>query len=68
MRDEFGGKPATMGVLSNEILEARDMGRASLIVVRWAITRDGKRLMGGVSTQLWALCEGRTRIVFEHAS
>jgi len=68
MRDDFAG-PGKMGVLTNHILEARDLGDGqSLVVLRWSITRDGKRLMGGVSSQLWAQCDGRLRIVFEHAS
>jgi ketosteroid isomerase-like protein len=68
MRDEFRDRPAAMGILSNEVLEARSLGRSSLLVVRWSITLDGRKLMGGVSTQIWATCRGATRIVFEHAS
>ena len=69
MREEFGSTRETMGTLAIDVLESRDLGDGgSLIVVRWSITRGGARLMGGVSTQLWSECEGRTRIVFEHAS
>lgn len=69
MREEFGRTPATMGTLTIDVLESRDLGAGgSLIVVRWSIARDGARLMGGVSTQLWAECQGQTRIIFEHAS
>lgn len=69
MRDEFGGGPAAMGTLAIAVEDARDLGDgSSLVVVRWSITRGGARLMGGVSSQLWATCEGRMRVVFEHAS
>ncbi len=69
MREEFGREPGAMGVLVIDVLESRDLGGAgSLAVVRWAISRGGAHLMGGVSTQLWAECQGRRRVVFEHAS
>jgi hypothetical protein len=69
MREEFGREPGAMGVLAIELLETRDLGDGgSLAVVRWSITRDGARLMGGISSQLWAECQGRRRVVFEHAS
>ena len=68
MREEFGQSPGTMGTMAMEVLESRDLGDRGLVVVRWSIVRDGRRLMGGISSQLWAQCEGRLRIVFEHAS
>ncbi len=69
MREEFGREPGAMGTLAIDVLESRDLGGGgSLVVVRWAITRGGTRLMGGVSTQLWGDCDGRMRILFEHAS
>jgi hypothetical protein len=69
MRAQFGRDRAAMGRLDMELLESRDLGEAgSLAVVRWSITRDGTRLMGGISTQFWAPCEGRLRVVLEHAS
>lgn len=68
MRDEFQDRSG-MGKFGLEILNARALGGdTALLSVRWAITRDGRRLMGGVSTQLWQRCEGRLRIVLEHAS
>ena len=68
MREDFAGGTAAMGVLTNTVIDSRGLGGGqSLIVVKWDITRDGTRLMGGISTQLWAKCQGRTRIVFEHA-
>ena len=61
MREEFGRAPGAMGTLAVEVLESRDLGGGnSLVVVRWSIVRNGARLMGGVSTQLWAECQGRT--------
>ena len=69
MREEFAGGPQAMGTLAIDVLESRDLGSGnSLVVVRWAISRGGARLMGGVSSQLWAPCQGQIRIVFEHAS
>ena len=69
MRTEFGPGSDQLGVLTNDVIDIRGVGdNASLVVLRWSIVRDGKFLMGGVSTQLWAECQGRMRIVFEHAS
>ena len=69
LRTDFAGKPGQMGVYAGEVLEARDIDAdTALLVVRWSITRGGRRLMGGVSTQLWEPALGRWRIIFEHAS
>jgi hypothetical protein len=69
LRKDFAGKIGAMGRYSGEVLEARDVDAdTGLLVVRWEITRDGRRLMGGVSTQLWERAGDRWRIVFEHAS
>ena len=68
MREEFGRSPARMGTMTMEVLESRDLGERGLVVVRWSIVREGRRLMGGISSQLWAQCDGGMRIVFEHAS
>ena len=68
MRSDFAD-PVTMGQMAVEVLDRRAAGpQAALITLKWSITRDGKRLMGGVSTQLWEPCAGELRIVFEHAS
>ena len=68
MRADFAD-PARMGRMNVEILESRAVSPDSALVsLRWEISRDGRRLMGGVSTQLWAPCAGRLRIVLEHAS
>ena len=69
LRKDFAGKVGAMGRYTGEVLEARDVDAdTGLLVVRWEITRDGRRLMGGVSTQLWERAGDRWRIVFEHAS
>ena len=69
MREQFGRDPDAMGTMAAEALETRQLGDGSaLVVLRWSITDEGRRLMGGISTQIWAQCQGRTRIVFEHAS
>ncbi|HEX8364312.1 MAG TPA: nuclear transport factor 2 family protein [Allosphingosinicella sp.] len=68
MRQDFSDR-GSMGRSEAELLETRPVGRRSaLVVLRWSITRDGRRLMGGVSTQLWERCRGRLRITLEHAS
>lgn len=69
MRSAFGGRPEQMGRYAYEVLDARNVGSASaILVIRWSIDRDTERLMGGVSTQVWRRREGRWRIVLEHAS
>jgi hypothetical protein len=68
MRRDFADR-TRMGRYEAELLETRALGRRSaLVVLRWSITRDGRRLMGGISTQLWERCRGRLRITLEHAS
>ena len=69
MRSHFGGSPGQMGKLSLELIDARLFGDGSnLMVVRWAITKGTTRVMGGISSQLWADCDGKMRVVFEHSS
>ena len=68
MRREFR-EPAQMGRMTVDLLDVRAASADSVLVsLRWDISRDGVRLMGGVSTQLWSPCRGKMRIVFEHAS
>lgn len=68
MRSDFADR-RKMGVYSAEMLDVRDVGPgAGLIVFRWQIMRDGKRLMGGVSTQVWRKIAGDWKVVLEHAS
>ena len=69
MRADFSNHPDQMGTFSGEVLHKRDLSdNAALLVVRWSISRDGKRLMGGISTQLWERRNDHWRVVFEHAS
>jgi Domain of unknown function (DUF4440) len=69
MRDEFAHRPREMGNYSGEILESRSLGSGrALLVVRWAIRKDERQMMGGVSTQVWERKDRKWLIVFEHAS
>ena len=69
MRLDYAGKPDAMGTYSGEVLDARNFDATrSLLVVRWSITRHGRRIMGGVSTQLWEQRGIDWVIVLEHAS
>jgi hypothetical protein len=68
MRKDFKD-PQRMGVMQFRLLDSRPLGRGqALTTIRWEITRAGSRIMGGVSTQLWQRCDGRLRVVLEHAS
>lgn len=68
MRADFAD-PAAMGTYSAEVLDARNLGRdGAVIVFRWQIVKDGTRLMGGTSTQIWREVEGSWRAVLEHSS
>jgi hypothetical protein len=68
MRTDFANSEE-MGTYSAEVLDARTLGREdALIVFRWQIVRDGRRLMGGTSTQVWRKIGGSWFAVFEHAS
>ena len=69
MRAMFGGGPGKMGTLRIDLVDHRLLGDgSSLMVVRWSIMDQGKRRMGGISTQLWSECDGRMRVVFEHGT
>lgn len=68
MRAEAAANP-DLGDYQAEVLEARDLGPDSaLLVIRWSITRDGERVMGGISTQIWRRVDDAWVVVFEHAS
>ncbi|MDO9222813.1 MAG: nuclear transport factor 2 family protein [Caulobacter sp.] len=68
MRAEAAANP-DLGDYQVEVLDSRDLGPDSaLLVIRWSISRDGKRLMGGISTQIWRQIDGLWVVVFEHAS
>ena len=55
--------------MSTEVLNAIALeGDAAIVTIRWSINRNDEPSMGGVSSQLWRVCEGPFRIVFEHAS
>jgi ketosteroid isomerase-like protein len=66
MRSFFGG--GAQGVMANEVLYAARFGETVLVTLRWAAERNGARVLGGVSTQIWAPCAGAMRVVYEHAS
>jgi ketosteroid isomerase-like protein len=58
-----------MGVYSYEPLHIEQVSReAVFFVFRWKIELDGKRLMGGVSSQVWKKLNGRWVVTSEHAS
>lgn len=68
MRRGFGSR-SRMGTLDIKVLNEINLGEnKSLVTVRWSIKRGGRQVMGGVSSQLWALCDHEMRVVFEHAS
>jgi uncharacterized protein (TIGR02246 family) len=69
MRADFAGQPEKMGVYSGEVLVARDLGPDfALLVVKWSIVLNSKKLFGGVSTQIWQRFGSEWRIAVEHAS
>ncbi|MEJ8802900.1 YybH family protein [Pontibacter sp. H249] len=58
-----------MGVYSYEPLHIEQVSKEAVyFVFRWKIELDGKRLMGGVSSQVWKKLDGRWVITSEHAS
>ncbi|WP_299985104.1 nuclear transport factor 2 family protein [uncultured Pontibacter sp.] len=58
-----------MGEYTYEPLHIEQVGpEAVYYVYRWKIDLQGKKLMGGVSSQLWKKVEGRWVITSEHAS
>ncbi|GGK65902.1 DUF4440 domain-containing protein [Rufibacter glacialis] len=60
---------STMGQYSYEPLHLEALGKeAALYVIQWKIELDGKRLMGGVSSQIWKKMDGKWVIASEHAS
>lgn len=69
MRKSFARHPELMGTYSGEVLDARTISKKNaLLVVKWSIVREGKRLMGGISTQLWQRNGREWRVILEHAS
>jgi hypothetical protein len=58
-----------MGVYTYEPLHIEQVSKEAIyFVFRWKIELDGKRLMGGVSSQLWKNIGGRWVVTSEHAS
>jgi hypothetical protein len=69
MRRQFGRSRQSMGTLAIKVEQALDLAEnKALLTVRWSVTRGGRRVMGGISSQLWAMCGGQLRVVFEHSS
>ncbi len=69
MRTEFADR-SKMGHYAGKVVHTQELAPdLVLLVLDWSIMdRDGKRLMGGVSTQLWRHLGGGWKAVFEHAS
>ena len=58
-----------MGVYSYTPLHIEKLSKSSVLYVyRWKIELNGKRTMGGVSSQVWKKINGRWLIISEHAS
>ena len=61
--------PKKMGIYSYSPLHIEVLSESSAyFVIDWKIELEGNRLMGGISSQLWRLVEGRWVVVAEHAS
>lgn len=57
-----------MGVYSYEPLHIEKLSKRSVYYAfRWKIELNGKRIMGGVSSQVWKKIGGRWQITAEHA-
>jgi ketosteroid isomerase-like protein len=58
-----------MGIYTYEPLHIEQVSKEAVyFVFRWKIELDGKRLMGGVSSQVWKKLDGRWVVTSEHAS
>lgn len=58
-----------MGKYSIDELYAEELKDGLVLyVVRWKIELDGKKLMGGISSQLWKLVDGKWVVTVEHGS
>jgi len=67
-RKDFSDK-AKMGVYTYEPLHIEELSKRSVYYVfRWKIELNGKKLMGGISSQVWKKIGGRWLITAEHAS
>lgn len=66
-RKDFSDR-SKMGVYSYEALHIEKLSKRSVYYVfRWKIELNGKRMMGGVSSQVWKKIGGRWLITIEHA-
>lgn len=67
-RKDFSDK-AKMGVYSYEPLHIEKLSKRTVYYTfRWKIELGGKKIMGGVSSQVWKKIGGHWRITSEHAS
>lgn len=67
-RKDFANS-SRMGIYSFEPLHIEQLApQVVFYVFRWKIELEGKRLMGGVSSQLWKNIGGRWVVTSEHAS
>jgi ketosteroid isomerase-like protein len=67
-RKDFSDK-AKMGVYSYEPLHIEKLSKRTVYYTfRWKIELNGKKIMGGVSSQVWKKIGGRWLITAEHAS
>jgi ketosteroid isomerase-like protein len=67
-RKEFGDK-TKMGVYSYNALHIEEVSTAVVyFVFRWKIELNGKRIMGGISSQIWKKIDNRWVVTAEHAS
>lgn len=66
-KKDFADK-SKMGIYSFEPLHIEKLSKTAVYYVfRWKIELNGKRKMGGVSSQVWKKIKGRWLIVSEHA-
>ncbi len=67
-RKDFADK-SKMGVYSYEPLHIERLSNASVYYVfRWKIELNGKKTMGGISSQVWKKINKKWMIAVEHAS
>jgi hypothetical protein len=67
-RKEFADK-SKMGIYSYESLHIEEVSATSVyFVIRWKIMLNEKRIMGGISSQLWKKINDNWVITSEHAS
>ena len=69
MRSDFADK-SKMGHYDGKVLYSTEVTPDQVLIVvdRKIVNGEGKRLMGGVSTQLWRKTDSGWKAVFEHAS